>query len=68
MSLNANKESLALETDTIESLRMLKRAFEICYKKSFTNDEFIMQMAASVEEGDVAVWDVYCGLMGQKES
>ena len=51
-----------LKKESVEFLQLMKQAFEICYAKSFTNDEFIKQMAASVEEGDVAVWETFCEL------
>ena len=51
-----------LKKETVETLQTLKQAYEICYDKPFTNDEFILQLTASVEEGDVAVWETYCEL------
>ena len=54
--------SLRLQEETLDFLRMMKQAFELSYCKKFTNDEFIKQMAASVEEGDVAVWEIFCEL------
>ena len=51
-----------LKNETIEYLQTLKQAFEICYGKSFTNDEFIKRVAASVEDGDIAVWETFCEL------
>lgn len=54
--------ALRLQEGTLDDLRTLKQAYEICYGKSFTNDDFIKQMKAAVEEGDVAVWETYCEL------
>lgn len=51
-----------LRKSTIEFLRRMKMAFELSYEKDFTNDEFIKQMAASVEDGDVGVWEIFCEL------
>lgn len=51
-----------LKKETVQYLRVMKQAFELSYCKDFTNDEFIKQMAASVEEGDVAVWEIFCEL------
>ena len=51
-----------LKKETVEFLKTMKQAFELSYGKPFTNDEFIKQMAASVEDGDVAVWEVFCEL------
>lgn len=60
--------ALRVKTDTIESLKDLKAAFEVSYGRKFTNDEFIRQMAASVEEGDPGVWEIYCRIQTtQKE-
>lgn len=52
--------SLRLKKDTLELLRDLKDAFELSYRVQLTQDEFVRKMAASVEEGDVAVWETYC--------
>ena len=59
--------ALRLQEETLDDLRTLKQAFEITYGKSFTNDEFIKQMAASVEDGDIAVWETYCELSDKLE-
>ena len=56
-----------LKKETIDFLKRMKQAFEVTYNKPFTNDEFIKQMAASVEEGDVAVWEMYATIEQQKE-
>lgn len=55
-----NYRSLRLKEDTLDNLRDLREAFEITYGKSFTYDEFVQQMAASIEDGDPAVWEVFC--------
>ena len=59
--------AIRLKKETIEFLKTLKQAFELSYGKSFTNDEFIRQMAASVEDGDVAVWETYCEIEMKKD-
>lgn len=56
-----------LKKETIAFLKMMKHAFEVTYNKPFTNDEFIKQMAASVEDGDVAVWEMFATIEQQKE-
>ena len=56
-----------LKKETVEKLKLLKQAFELSYDRDFSNDEFIKQMAASVEEGDVAVWEFFCKLQELKE-
>lgn len=58
--IDRDGESLVLKRDTIEHLMAMKKAYEITYNRAFDLDAFIMQMSASVEEGDVAVWEEYC--------
>ena len=59
--------ALRLQEETLDDLRTLKQAYEICYEKNFTNDDFIKQMKAAVEEGDIAVWETYCELSQKLE-
>ena len=61
--MNESKASYScyrLRKDTVKFLQEIKESFEVTYQKKFTNDEFIRQMAASVEGGDPAVWEVLC--------
>lgn len=59
--------SIRVKLSTIEFLKDLKEAFDASYGKKFTMDEFINQMAASVEDGDPGVWDIYCTQQTQKK-
>lgn len=52
--------SLRLKWDTLERMKHLKIAFESTYGKEMTNDEFVGQLIAAVEEGDMAVWARFC--------
>lgn len=54
--------ALRLKRETLKELSDMKRAFEICYQKEMSNDEFIRQLMAAVEGGDPAVWEGYCRL------
>lgn len=56
-----------LKKDTVEFLRKMKEAFELTYGRELTNDEFIRQMAASVEAGDIAVWEAYCVIEAKQD-
>ena len=58
---------LRLKRDTIDFLKDMKEAFEVSYDRKFTMDEFIRQMAASVEAGDPGVWDIHCVLQSQRD-
>ena len=62
LDLDTDGNTLTLEPQTIAHLARMKSAFETIYNKSFSIDEVIIQMSASVEEGDVAVWDEMCRL------
>ena len=59
--------ALRVKTDTVEFLKDLKAAFEVSYNKKFTMDEFLRQMATSVEDGDPAAWEIYCTMQTQKD-
>lgn len=59
--------SIRVKLSTIEFLKDMKEAFDASYGKKFTMDEFINQMAASVEDGDPGVWDIYCTQQTQKK-
>lgn len=67
MTNESDYGAFRLKKETVDFLKTLKQAFELSYDKSFSNDEFIRQMAASVEEGDVAVWEIFCTIMQQKD-
>lgn len=67
MKSNNEYGSIRVKLSTIDFLKDMKEAFEASYGKKFTMDEFIRQMAASVEEGDPGVWDIYCLKVSQKE-
>ena len=52
--------ALRLKNGTLERMKHLKIAFESIYRKEMTNDEFVGQLIAAVEEGDMAVWKRFC--------
>ena len=57
-----------IKKDTVKFLQDMKRAYEISYGREYSNDEFIKQMAAAVENGDSAVWEIYSKMQStQKE-
>lgn len=60
--VDSDSDFLVFEKQTIDYLMKMKQAYETIYEKTFNLDEFIMQMSASVEEGDVAVWEEVCKL------
>ena len=60
MEIDEDCDSIRLERDTIRRLIVMKKAYEDVYNKEFTWDSFLEQMSASVEEGDIAVWEEYC--------
>ena len=56
-------ETVVLKRETLERLMTMKKAYEVVYNRKFDLDGFIEQMSASVEEGDIAVWEEYCKLV-----
>ncbi len=61
-----NFGTLHVKYDTIGYLKELKKAFEASYGRKFTMDEFLRQMAASVEAGDPGVWEIFCARQSQE--
>ena len=59
--------NLRLKKDTIALLKEFKEAYSLCYGKPFTFDGVVRQLFSSVEEGDVAVWEVFCLRRQQNE-
>ena len=49
-----------MKNGTLDRMKRLKIAFESTYGKEMTNDEFVGQLIAAVEEGDMAVWARFC--------
>lgn len=58
--------TLRLNQEVIDLLKDMKSAFEASYQKKFTMSKFLEQMTASVEDGDPAVWEIYCTMRIQK--
>lgn len=59
--------SVRVKRSTKETLSELMEAYSVCYGKPFTFDAVVNQMVASIEEGDVAVWELYCMRQAQRE-
>ncbi len=53
--------------ETMKYLQNLKSAFEIYYGKEMTNDEFIKQMATSLNKGDSCVWEIFCEMQKNQQ-
>ena len=48
-----------LKKDSVVLLQELKRAYEISYGRSFSNDELVQQLISSIEKNEPVVWDIY---------
>lgn len=59
--------SVRVKRRTKETLGELMEAYSVCYGKPFTFDSVINCMVASIKEGDVAVWELYCMRQAQRE-
>lgn len=53
---------LNLNQDTLCDLALLKKAYEISYQQEFSDDAFVSQLIASVEDSDLSVWETFCEL------
>ena len=58
--VDSEGETLVLKRETIVHLMKMKKSYEEVYNRQFDLDGFIEQMSASVEGGDIAVWEEYC--------
>jgi len=52
---------------TIETLSKLKIAFESCYARHITNDDLIQKLIDCVEDGDEAVYQLFCDILAKEE-
>lgn len=55
-----------LKKDTIESLKNLKRAFELSSEQSFTNDDFIRKLMGYVQNSDSNTWGIFTTIETQQ--
>ena len=65
--LKAEFGSVRLRKETVGDLKELKEAYEMTYGMKMTYDEFVRKLVACVEDGDVAVWELYCLRRQQKD-
>lgn len=60
MSRNNTPCAFEFKLETVLQFRDMKEAFESSYGKKMTGDEFAGHLIAVVEEGEVAVWEIFC--------
>ena len=60
MSKNNTPCAFEFKPETVLLLRDMKESFESSYGRRMTDDEFAGHLMAAVEEGDVAVWEIFC--------
>lgn len=54
--------TLRLPQSTLSDIDILHTAFEKSYGEKMTNQRFVEQLIASVEDGDPNVWEVFCAI------
>jgi hypothetical protein len=59
--------TLRLKKETMDRMRDLKESYEMTYGRKMTYDEFCQKLVACVEDGDVAVWELFCLRQQQRE-
>lgn len=59
--------AVRLKAETLGRLRELKESYELTYGKKMSYDEFMSRLMACVEDGDLAVWELYCLRQQQKD-
>lgn len=59
--------AVRLKAETLGRLRELKGSYELTYGKKMSYDEFMSRLMACVEDGDLAVWELYCLRQQQKD-
>ncbi len=60
--------NLRFSPDVFTSLMDMKLAFESSYGRHMTHDEFLEKLIASVEGGEPAVWEAFCGIQTKKDN
>ncbi len=56
-----------LSKETLLTLSKLKIAFESCYGRHITNDFLIERLIDCVEDGDEAVFQMYCDILAKED-
>ena len=51
----------------MEDIKVLKSAYEECYGKKMTYEDVLRQMMASIEDGDPAVYEMYCAMQTSRQ-
>lgn len=51
----------------MEDMKVLKSAYEESYGKKMTFEDVLRQMIASIEDGDPAVYEMYCAMQTSRQ-
>lgn len=51
----------------MEDIKVLKSAYEECYGKKMTYEDVLRHMMASIEDGDPAVYEMYCAIQTSRQ-
>lgn len=60
-------KSIRVPEPLMEEMKVLKSAYEECYGKKMTFEDVIRKMMSSIEDGDPAVWEMFCTIQSSRE-
>ena len=60
-------KAIRVPESLMEDMKVLKSAYEECYGKKMTFEDVLRQMIASIEDGDPAVYKMYCTILSSRQ-
>ena len=60
-------KAIRVPESLMEDIKILKSAYEESYGKKMTFEEVLRQMMASIEDGDPAVYEIYCTMQSSRQ-
>ena len=60
-------KAIRVPESLMEDIKVLKNAYEESYGKKMTFEDVLRQMMASIEDGDPAVYEMYCAMQTSRQ-
>ena len=60
-------KAIRVPESLMEDIKVLKNAYEESYGKKMTFEDVLRQMMASMEDGDPAVYEMYCAMQTSRQ-
>ena len=67
MSEKMTFKAIRVPEALMEDIKVLKSAYEECYGRKMTYEDVLRQMMASIEDGDPAVYEMYCAMQTSRQ-